>query len=184
MGLIVRPSREADAGALAAIYGHHVLHGVGTFEEVPPTAADMAARRRAIVERGLPYLVAEDDDRRVLGFAYAAPFRTRAAYRYTVEDSVYVAPDATGRGVGKAILAEVLAACERLGLRQVVAVIGGSDNLGSIGVHRTLGFEPAGVGRGLGFKHGCWVDVVWMQKPLNGGSVGMPAVEGLDLAGG
>lgn len=183
MGLIVRPSRPDDAEALAAIYGHHVLHGVGTFEEEPTSASEMAARRQAIVERGLPHLVGCDDDGRVLGFAYAAPFRTRAAYRYTVEDSVYVAPDAMRRGVGKAILAEVLTACETLGLRQVVAVIGGSDNLGSIGVHRSLGFEPCGVGTGFGFKHGRWVDVVWMQKALNGGATGPPEADGLTLTG-
>jgi L-amino acid N-acyltransferase YncA len=182
MGLSVRPSVEADASALAAIYGHHVLHGFGTFEEIAPSPAEMAARRRAIVERGLPHLVAEQAGR-VLGFAYASPFRTRAAYRYTVEDSVYVAPDAIGRGVGKAVLAEVLSACQRLGFRQVVAVIGGSDNAASIGVHRALGFEPAGVGKGFGYKQGRWVDVVWMQKPLNGGADGVPEAPGLDLSG-
>lgn len=178
--MIIRDALERDAEALAAIYSHHVLHGFGTFEEVPPTPVEMAARRAAVVERGLPYLVAETDGR-VLGFAYAGPFRPRAAYRYTVEDSVYVAPDATGRGVGKAVLEAVLTTCGALGLRQVVAVIGDSDNAASIGLHRSLGFQHAGVGKGLGYKHGRWVDTVWMQKPLNGGTGTEPDAPGLAL---
>lgn len=180
--MIVRASTEDDATALAAIYGHHVLHGFGTFEEIPPSAEEMAGRRAAIVERGLPYLVAEDAGK-VLGFAYAGPFRPRAAYRYTVEDSVYIAPDAMGRGVGKAVLSEVLAACEAFGVRQVIAVIGDSGNAGSIGLHTALGFAPAGVGKGFGWKHGRWVDVVWMQKSLNGGDADAPTAEGLKLGG-
>lgn len=180
--MLIRPSVEDDARALAAIYGHHVLHGFGTFEEVPPTPAEMAIRRRAVVERGLPYLVAEEAGK-VLGFAYAGPFRPRAAYRYTVEDSVYVAPDAMGRGVGKAVLTEVLAACEAFGVRQVIAVIGDSGNAGSIGLHASLGFSHAGVGKGFGWKHGRWVDIVWMQKALNGGDADAPTAEGLMLGG-
>ena len=180
--MIVRPSTAADADALAAIYGHDVLHGFGTFEEVAPSPEEMAQRRLAIVERGLPHVVAEDGGR-VLGFAYAGLFRPRAAYRFTVEDSVYVAPDAHGRGVGKALLTQVLAACEALGLRQVMAVIGDSGNAGSIGLHTSLGFEPAGVCRSVGFKHGRWVDTVWMQKPLNGGDTSAPSAEGLTLSG-
>jgi len=176
----VRPSTAADAAALAAIYGHAVRHGFGTFEEIPPTAEEMAARRAAVVERGLPHLVAEADGR-VLGFAYAAPFRPRQAYRYTVEDSVYVAPEATGRGVGRAVLLGVLAACEAAGVRQVVAVIGDSGNAASIGLHRSLGFTRQGVGRSLGFKHGRWVDIVWMQKPLNGGDTTVPEGAGVRL---
>src|SRR5690606_34863819 len=116
-----------DAEALAAIYGHHVMHGFGTFEEAPPSPEEMEARRRAVTDYGLPHLVAEEAGR-VLSFAYAGPVRTRAAYRFTVEDSVYVAPDAVGKGVGKAVLSEVLSACEQAGLRQVVAVIGDSQN--------------------------------------------------------
>ena len=180
--MIVRDSTEADAQALAAIYGHDVLHGFGTFEEVPPTPSDMLQRRAAIVEWGLPHLVA-DDGGKVLGFAYAGLFRPRAAYRYTVEDSVYVSPDAFGRGVGKAVLSEVLARCEAMGLRQVMAVIGDSGNAGSIGLHRSLGFEPAGICRSVGFKHGRWVDTVWMQKALNGGDGRAPDAPGLALAG-
>lgn len=180
--MIVRASTAHDAPALAAIYGHHVLHGFGTFEEVPPSAEEMAARRQAVVERGLPHLVAEQAGE-VLGFAYAAPFRPRAAYRYTVEDSVYVAPEAIGRGVGKAMLSAVLRDCEAFGIRQVVAVIGDSQNAGSIALHSGLGFEHAGVGRSLGWKHGRWVDIVWMRKPLNGGDATAPEVPGMILGG-
>ena len=181
--MIIRAASDADAEALAAIYGHHVLHGFGTFEEVPPDAAEMARRRAAVAERGLPYLVAEDEGR-VLGFAYAGPFRPRAAYRYTVEDSVYIAPDAVGRGVGRAVLSAVLDACEAMGLRQVVAVIGDSGNAASIGLHRALGFQDAGVVKSVGFKHGRWVDIVTMQKALNGGDTRAPDAEGLKLGGG
>jgi len=180
--MIIRDAQESDAQALAAIYGHHVLHGFGTFEELPPSAAEMAARRAAIVEHGLPYIVAETGGK-VLGFAYAGPFRMRAAYRYTVEDSVYIAPDAVGQGVGKAVLEAVLTSCEAMGLRQVVAVIGDSENAASIGLHRSLGFEHAGVGKGFGYKHGRWVDIVWMQKALNGGLWTEPDAPGIALGG-
>jgi phosphinothricin acetyltransferase len=178
--MIVRAATDADAEALAAIYGDAVLHGFGTFEEVPPTPAEMAARRRAVADRGLPYLVAERDGR-VLGFAYAGPFRPRAAYRYTLEDSVYVVPDAKGLGVGRTVLSAVIAACEALGVRQLMAVIGDSGNTASIGLHRALGFEQTGIGRSVGFKHGRWVDIVHMQKALNGGDTRAPDGPGLDL---
>ena len=181
--MIVRPSAAGDADALAAIYGHAVLHGFGTFETVPPDAAAMNGRREAIQAYGLPHLVAEDAGA-VLGFAYAGPFRPRPGYRFTAEDSVYVAPEAQGRGVGRALLEPVLAACEAYGLRQVVAVIGDSGNAASIGLHRALGFEHQGVGRSFGFKHGRWVDIVWMQKALNGGDTRAPDAEGLQLGGG
>jgi phosphinothricin acetyltransferase len=180
--MIIRAATSEDAAALAAIYGHHVLHGFGTFEEEPPSAAEMDSRRAAIVARGLPYLVAEDAGR-VLGFAYAGPFRPRQAYRYTLEDSVYIAPDAVGRGVGKAVLSAVIAACEALGIRQLVAVIGDSGNAASIGLHRSLGFVDAGVGRSFGWKHGRWVDIVWMQKALNGGDQTAPDGPGARLSG-
>ncbi len=180
--MIVRAATAADADALAEIYGDAVLHGLGTFEEEPPTAADMDARRRAIQERGLPFLVAEIDGR-VLGYAYAGPFRARAAYRYTLEDSVYVSPDAKGKGVGRAVLGAVIAACEALGVRQLMAVIGDTGNAGSVGLHRALGFEQTGVGRSVGFKHGRWVDIVHMQKPLNGGDSLAPDGGGVTLTG-
>lgn len=180
--MIVRPAAAEDAPALAAIYGHAVLHGFGTFEETPPTPAEMAARWRNIIDRGLPYVVGEDDAGRVLGYAYAGPFRPRPGYRFTVEDSVYVAPDAVGRGVGRAVLGEVLGACETLGVRQILAVIGDSGNLASIALHRALGFADVGVSRGVGFKHGRWVDVVHMQKPLNGGCILPPEGPGIRVA--
>lgn len=180
--MIIRAAQPADAEALAAIYGHHVLHGFGTFEEEPPPAEEMARRLAAITDLGLPYRVAEDAGQ-VLGFAYAGPFRPRQAYRYTLEDSVYIAPDAIGRGVGRAVLSDVIAACEALGVRQLVAVIGDSSNAASIGLHTALGFEPAGVGRSFGFKHGRWVDIVWMQKALNGGDQRSPDGPGAQLSG-
>jgi phosphinothricin acetyltransferase len=181
--VIVRPATPDDAPALAAIYGHHCCHGFGTFEEAAPSPEDMAGRLKAIQDRGLPYLVAEVDGV-VAGFAYAGPFRPRAAYRYTVEDSVYIAPGHIGQGVGKALLTEVIAACEAMGLRQMVAVIGDSANAGSIGLHRSLGFEDTGIGRDVGYKLGRWVDIVWMQRALNGGAGCEPDAPGLELSGG
>ena len=178
--MTIRPALETDAPALAAIYGHAVAHGLGTFEETPPSASEMAARWRNITGRGLPYLVAEEDGR-VLAFAYASPFRPRPGYRFTAEDSVYVAPDAVGRGLGRAVLSEVLTACEALGLRQIMAVIGDSGNAASIGLHTSLGFTHAGIGQGLGFKHGRWVDIVWMQKALNGGDTILPEGPGIKV---
>lgn len=180
--MIVRPAEASDMAALAEIYGHHVLHGFGTFEEVPPSAQELNQRRESIVGRGLPYLLAEEAGA-VLGYAYAGPFRLRAAYRYTVEDSVYVAPDAQGRGVGRAVLTAVIAACEAIGIRQMMAVIGDSQNAGSIGLHSALGFTHLGTAQGLGYKHGRWVDIVWMQKTLNGGVTCAPDAPGLALSG-
>lgn len=181
-GVNLRPASAADAPALAAIYGDACLHGVGTFEEVPPSVDDMTGRLTAVLGRGLPYVLAEIDGQ-VAGFAYAAPFRLRAAYRFTVEDSVYIHPDFKGRGVGRALLSRVLADCEALGLRQVIAVIGGSDNLGSINLHRSLGFELQGTMRGVGHKFGQWRDIVMMQRSLNGGSGTAPDAPGLSLSG-
>lgn len=181
-GLIVRPAATDDAAALAAIYGDACLNGWGTFEEVPPTAEEMARRLAGVLGHGLPYLVAEQDGA-VLAFAYATPFRLRAAYRFTAEDSVYVSPDARGRGLGRAVLSEVVRQCEALGLRQLIAVIGGSDNTGSVGLHRSLGYEVQGVLHGVGHKLGDWRDVVMMQKALNGGPDRPPDGAGLDLRG-
>lgn len=179
---MIRMAEEKDAAALAAIYEPAVLHGFGTFETVPPDPAWWDARRRDIQGCGLPFLVAEDAGR-VLGFASAGPFRPRPGYRFTAEDSVYVAPDAHGKGVGRAVLAAVVEACQAFGLRQLVAVIGDSQNHASINLHRSLGFEHSGVGRSFGFKHGRWVDVVWMQKALNGGDAAAPDGPGIDLSG-
>jgi len=182
MVLRIRPARPSDADTLAAIYGHHVIHGVGTFEETPPSASEMAARLAAVQARGLPYLVAELDGA-VAALAHASPFRLRAAYRYTVEDSVYVAAGHQGQGLGKATLGAVITACESLGLRQMVALIGDSGNAGSVGVHRSLGFVDGGVMKAVGFKAGRWLDVVVMQRALNGGADGAPSAPGLDLNG-
>jgi phosphinothricin acetyltransferase len=181
--VIIRDATAEDAPALAAIYGHHVLHGLGTFEETPPGAREMASRLEAVRDRGLPYIVAEAPEG-VLGFAYASPFRPRAAYRHTAEDSVYVAHGQAGNGVGKALLQAVIDRCDLLGVRQMVAIIGDSGNAGSIGLHRSLGFEIKGVMPGLGFKHGRWVDIVWMQRSLNGGAAEPPSGGGIDLVGG
>ena len=178
--LVLRAALPDDAKAIAAIYAHHVLHGFGTFEEVPPSPDQMAERMQGIVKYGLPYMVAERDNQ-VLAYAYASPFRLRAAYRYTVEDSIYVAPDAVGTGIGKALLGHVLEDCTKLGLRQVIAVIGDSENAGSIGLHKALGFEMMTTLNGVGYKHGRWVNSVWMQKPLNGGTASPPDAPGLDL---
>ena len=171
--MIVRPATPADAPALAALYGHHVLHGAGTFEETPPSADDMAARLNTVLGRGFPWIVVEDEGR-IVAYAYAAPYRERSAYRFTAEDSVYVAPDALGRGYGRAALGAVIAACEAMGLRQLVAVIGDTHNAGSIALHRALGFQMCGTLPSVGFKAGRWLDVVLMQRPLNGGDASAP----------
>lgn len=180
--MIVRSATLDDAPALAAIYGDACLHGVGTFEEVPPSPQEMAQRMAAVQARGLPYVVAERDGE-VLGLAYAGPFRLRAAYRYTVEDSVYVSPRAKGLGVGRAVLSRVIDDCAALGLRQIMAVIGGSGNEGSIGLHTALGFTRQGVITGVGYKFGRWEDIVLMQRPLNGGAGIAPDAAGLELRG-
>lgn len=166
--LLVRPSVDADLDAITAIYAWNVAHGTGTFELDAPDRAEIARRRADALERGWPWLVAERDGR-VLGYAYANVFRPRAAYRWCVEDSIYLAGDATGQGVGSALLAELLARCEQAGARQVIAVIGDSANAGSLGVHRRLGFEHCGTLRAAGWKFGEWRDVVMMQKSLGAG---------------
>jgi phosphinothricin acetyltransferase len=150
-----------------------VLHGVASFEEVPPDEAELERRRGDIVARGLPYLVGVSGGR-IRGYAYAAPYRARSAYRFSVEDSVYVAPDAVGQGVGRALLAEVIRRCTALGLRQMVAVIGDSGNGASIRLHESLGFRHAGLLRSVGFKHGRWVDSVLMQLALGAGDGTLP----------
>jgi L-amino acid N-acyltransferase YncA len=182
MSLVVRPSTDADIAAITEIYAWNVLNGLGTFEEIPPDPAEMARRRVAILDRGLPYLVAELDGE-LLGYCYAGPFRLRAAYRYTVEDSVYVSPQAVGKGVGKALLAALISSCEALGLRQMCAVIGDSGNTASISLHAALGFENKGVFPDMGHKFGRWLDLVWMQRSLNGGGETPPDAPGISLSG-
>lgn len=161
----VREARESDLAAALAIYGHHVRHGAGSFEETPPDAATFAERHRAITDRGLPYLVAEIDGE-IVGYAYAGPFRTRSAYRFTVEDSIYVAPGRGGQGIGRALLRALIARCTALGYRQMLALIGDSANAGSVGLHRSLGFRMVGTFQSVGYKHGRWVDLVLMQRSL------------------
>ncbi len=170
---IIRPSRDDDVAAIAAIYGYHVVHGVASFEEVPPAVEEVARRRGEIVARGLPYLVAERDGR-VVGFCCAGPFRPRIGYRFTLEDSIYIDAAQTGRGIGRALLQPLLARCAELGYRQMVAVIGGRETIPSIRLHEALGFAHAGVLPAVGFKFGRWIDIVLMQRPLGPGSETLP----------
>jgi phosphinothricin acetyltransferase len=170
---IIRPSRDEDVPTIAAIYAHHVLNGLASFEEVPPEAAEIARRSADIVARGLPYLVAEAGGK-VRGYCYAGPFRPRVAYRYTLEDSIYIDPAAVGRGIGRVLLTELLARSEELGYRQMVAVIGGRETVASIRLHAALGFSEVGVLTGVGFKFGRWVDSVLMQRALGPGTATPP----------
>jgi phosphinothricin acetyltransferase len=166
----IRPSRDADLDAIAAIYGHHVRHGTASFETDPPPVEEMRRRRAELLSRGFPYLVAEAGGT-VLGYAYAGPYRPRAAYRDTAENSVYLRPDASGRGVGTALLRALVAECEVLGLRQMVAVVGDSANTASIRLHERCGFRLVGVLEAVGYKHGQWLDSVLLQRTLGcGGS--------------
>ncbi len=158
---------------MQAIYAHHVRHGLGTFEVTPPARDEIERRFRAITARGLPYIVA-DLDGGVRGYAYAASYRPRPAYRYAVENSVYVAPGFEGRGLGRALLDEMIAACEGLGFRLMVAVIGDSGNLPSIRLHEKAGFRRSGLIPAVGFKFGRWVDVVIMDRPRGAGDRTLP----------
>lgn len=162
---LIRPSTEADLPAITRIYAHHVLHGTGTFETTPPTPEEMAGRRADVRGKGLPWLVAEEAGE-VIGYAYGNWFKPRPAYRFSVEDSIYLAPEAAGKGLGRALLAELLATLERSGIRKVMAVIGDAANAGSIGVHTALGFQHVGVVKACGWKCGRWLDIVLMEKPL------------------
>lgn len=169
----VRSSQEHDIPSITAIYAHHVLHGTGTFEIDPPSAQDMATRRADVLAKGLPYLVAEEGGH-VLGFAYCNWFKPRPAYRFSAEDSIYVADEARGRGVGRLLLDTLCAEAERAGVRKLLAVIGDSANAGSIGVHRAAGFSHVGVLRSVGWKFGAWRDIVLMEKPLGAGDTTAP----------
>ena len=166
--LLIRPSLPADLPAVTAIYAHHVTHGKGSFELEPPDLDDMSRRRSDVLAKGLPHLVASRGAE-VLGFAYAGAFRPRPAFRFMAEASVYIHPDHTGLGMGRALLAELMRHCEALGIRQMLAVIGDSANASSIGLHRSLGFEHTGILKASGWKHGQWLDTVFMQKALGAG---------------
>ena len=170
----IRDAEEADMQAVQAIYAHHVLHGLATFEEVPPTMDELLARRASVVAAGLPYLVAESGGR-IVGYSDATAYRPRPAYRHTVEDSVYVAEGLGGHGIGSALLRGLIARCEAGPWRQMLAVIGDSGNAGSIALHRRFGFRPAGTQVSVGFKLGRWVDTVTMQRPLGAGDATPPA---------
>ena len=171
--MIVRASRDTDIPKIAAIYAHHVRHGLASFEETPPDANEMAKRRLDIVAKGFPYLVAEAEGA-ILGYCYASLYRARVAYRFTLEDSVYVAPDAIRRGVGRALLGALIPACEATGARQLIAVIGDSANRSSIGLHEAFGFVRVGLLTSVGFKFGRWVDSVLMQRGLGQGDATFP----------
>lgn len=169
----IRSAEPTDIPEIQAIYAHHVLHGAGTFEEVPPSIEDIQRRYQAIVDRGWSYLVSVDGTG-VLGYAYFNQYRERSAYRYTAEDSIYVREDVRGQGVGKALVQRLLYDAERAGFRQMIAVIGDSENVGSIGVHASLGFHRAGMLRASGLKFGRWIDTVYMQRALGRGDLDVP----------
>ncbi len=171
--LAVRDADEADMPAVQRIYTHYVLNALATFEETPPTVADMIARRRSALERGAPYLVAEMEGR-IVGYCYASAYHSRPAYRYTLEDSVYVADGLGGRGVGSALLGALIARCEAGPWRQMLAIIGDSSNRASIALHRRFGFKRVGTLRSVGFKFARWVDTPLMQRALGSGARSLP----------
>ena len=168
MSFRLRDASQADIPAIADIYRESVLNGVASYEIVPPSEAEMALRFSTIISQQYPYIAAIGTDGTLLGYAYASAFRTRPAYRWMVEDSIYLAPEARGRGIGKALLAELIERCTGLGFRQMTAVIGGA-NPASIALHRKAGFEEIGLMRGTGYKHGRWLDTMLMQRGLGEG---------------
>ena len=173
IAVTVRDSQDADLPGIQAIYAHHVLHGLASFEEVPPSLDEMADRRRRVLARELPYVVAEADGA-VLGYAYANHYRPRSAYRFTLEDSVYIANDAVGHGVGRQLLDHILQRSTALGYRQMIAIIGDSGHKASIGLHEQAGFQRIGIFPSVGFKFGRWVDSVLMQRSLGPGDAAAP----------
>jgi L-amino acid N-acyltransferase YncA len=173
MPIILRDATLADIAAIAAIYRESVLYGTASYEIVPPDEAELSARFLGITQKGYPYIAAADENGAVLGYAYASAFRPRPAYRWMVEDSIYLAPEARGRGIGRLLLVELLERCERLGFRQMIAVIGGAHPA-SVALHRKAGFTEAGLLKGTGFKHGRWLDTALMQKTLGEGTASDP----------
>lgn len=170
----IRDARDSDLAAVQAIYAHHVRHGLASFEEEPPDLAEITRRFAALGTAGLPYLVAETPAGVIDGYAYAGPYRPRPAYRYSVEDSVYIAPGRDGRGTGRALLEDLVRRCTALGYRQMIAVIGDSGNLASIRIHERCGFARVGDLPSVGFKFGRWVDCVIMQRALGEGDTTLP----------
>ena len=173
MTLTIRPARISDIPAITRIYTHAVAHGTASFELEPPDEGEMTRRMKALLDGKFPYFVAEIDSA-VAGYAYASLYRTRPAYRFTVEDSVYVAPEMHRRGIGKVLLEKLIDACTALGFRQMIAVIGDSDQAASIGMHKACGFEPAGNLQNIGFKFGRWLDTPLMQRALGPGASKLP----------
>jgi L-amino acid N-acyltransferase YncA len=171
--MVVRDATEQDMAAVQAIYAYHVMHGLATFEETPPSTEEFLERRASVLAQGLPYLVAEAEAH-IVGYTYAASYRPRPAYRYTIEDTVYVAPGLDGRGIGTALLRALIARCEAGPWRQMIAVIGDSGNAGSIALHRRFGFHPVGTLASVGLKLGRWVDTVVMQRALGSGDNTLP----------
>tara|TARA_R110002020_G_scaffold156117_8_gene337682 strand:- start:14333 stop:14884 length:552 start_codon:yes stop_codon:yes gene_type:complete len=171
--MIIRDATPADLPEITPIYADSVQNGVASYELITPDAAEMGRRMTAITGNGYPYLIAISDEGAVLGYAYASAFRTRPAYRWLVEDSIYLAPETRGKGVGRALLEALIAQCERLGFRQMVAVIGGAHPA-SIAVHQKAGFTSCGMITGSGHKHGRWLDTVFMQRPLGEGKATDP----------
>ena len=171
--LIIRDATPDDMIAVQGIYAVHVLHGTATFEEVPPSVDEMLGRRAQILAAGMPYLVAVLNGE-VVGYCYAAQYRPRVAYRYTIEDSIYLAENQAGKGLGKALLAALIERCEQGPWRQMIAVIAGNNNFSSIGLHRSMGFTHAGTQMATGFKFGQWIDVVFMQRALGAGKSSLP----------
>jgi L-amino acid N-acyltransferase YncA len=176
MSLKVRDSLPTDVPAITAIYGHAVLHGSASFELDPPDAAEIARRRDALLAARFPYLVAQNAAGQVVGYSYAGTYRTRPGYRFTVENSVYVAPDCQGQGIGRALLPPLIVRCEHAGFRLMVAVIGDAANRASIRLHESCGFRHAGVLPAIGWKHGRWLDSVMMVRPLGPGASEPPPV--------
>jgi len=172
--LEIRPTSVADLPSITEIYAHEVLEGTATFELVPPDLAEMTRRFQALVDGGFPYLVAELDGD-VAGYAYASSYRPRPAYRFTVENSVYLRPQIHRRGIGRQLLERLIAECEARGFRQMIAVIGDSANAASIGVHAACGFQMIGTHPHVGLKFGRWLDTVMMQRELGAGANTVPA---------
>ena len=174
MTIAIRSATPEDLGQITAIYAHAVIHGTASYELEPPSRDEMATRFDTLTRAGYPYIVAERDGT-ILGYAYAGPFRARRAYRFMVEDSIYVDPAAKGQGVGLALIHQLICECEKLGFRQIAAVIGdGETNGASIGLHEKAGFAHSGILKGSGYNHGRWLDTVFMQLALNGGRTTPP----------